>query len=159
MKIYTIGVYGSDEDSFYDKLKTHQIDLFCDIRLRRGMRGKEYAFVNAKYLQAKLTSLEIAYEHIKDLAPTKEIRLLQKEADLQLGVQKKVRKHLGNIFVSHYCSSILESYDFEQLYNHFLALKAERIVLFCVEEAHTACHRSLVAERLKTLYNLEIIHI
>lgn len=159
MKIYTIGVYGSNEASFYRKLKVHQIDLFCDIRLRRGMRGRQYSFVNATYLQKELATLGIAYEHIKDLAPTKEIRLLQKEIDLRLGVQKKERQHLGNLFVSHYSNSILKGYDFEKLYQHFIALKAERIAFFCVEECHTACHRSLVAEKLKTLYNIEIIHI
>lgn len=159
MKIYTIGVYGSNEESFYSKLKEHQIDLFCDIRLRRGMRGREYAFVNAKYLEDKLNTLGIAYEHIKDLAPTKEIRLLQKEADLRSGVQKKVRQQLGSLFIHHYSNSILKDYDFAKLYQHFLDVRAERVVLFCVEECHNACHRSLVAERLKTLYNLEVIHI
>ncbi len=44
MNIFTIGVYGSTEQQFFDKLIENRIDTFCDIRQRRGVRGKEYAF-------------------------------------------------------------------------------------------------------------------
>ena len=47
MKIYTIGVYGSSEEEFFGKLTESKIDLFCDIRQRRGVRGRQYAFVNS----------------------------------------------------------------------------------------------------------------
>ncbi len=55
MKIYTIGVYGSTEEEFFGKLTKSKIDLFCDIRQRRGVRGRQYAFVNSSYLQKKLS--------------------------------------------------------------------------------------------------------
>jgi hypothetical protein len=32
-EIYTIGVYGSSENEFFQKLTDHDIDTFCDIRL------------------------------------------------------------------------------------------------------------------------------
>lgn len=57
--IYTIGVYNSTEDSFFDKLKSNNIELFCDIRLRRGVRGAQYKYVNKTYLESKLTSLGV----------------------------------------------------------------------------------------------------
>ena len=49
MKIFTIGVYNSSETHFFDKLKNNHIDVFCDIRQRRGVRGRKYAFVNSLY--------------------------------------------------------------------------------------------------------------
>ena len=61
MIIYTIGVYGSNEEEFFGKLIDSQIDLFCDIRQRRGVRGRQYAFVNSNYLQNKLAELGIDY--------------------------------------------------------------------------------------------------
>ena len=70
MKIYTIGVYNSTEQQFFSKLIDNNIDTFCDIRQRRGVRGSEYAFVNSNYLQTKLNELDIKYAHILDLAPT-----------------------------------------------------------------------------------------
>ena len=78
MKIYTIGVYNSTEQQFFSKLIDNNIDTFCDIRQRRGVRGSEYAFVNSNYLQTKLKELDIKYAHILDLAPTSEIREKQK---------------------------------------------------------------------------------
>ena len=52
--IYTIGVYGSSEKEFFQKLADHGIDSFCDIRLRRAVRGSQYAFANSQRLQGKL---------------------------------------------------------------------------------------------------------
>ncbi len=46
MKFYTIGVYGSTGNEFFQKLIDNNIDTFCDIRQRRGVRGAKYAFVN-----------------------------------------------------------------------------------------------------------------
>ena len=74
MRVYTIGVYNSTEQDFFEKLIENRIDTFCDIRQRRGVRGREYSFVNSNYLQMKLDDLGIKYAHILDLAPTTEIR-------------------------------------------------------------------------------------
>ena len=69
MRIYTIGVYGSTEEDFFGKLTRSKIDLFCDIRQRRGVRGRQYAFVNSSYLQKKLSGLGIGYLYEKRFAP------------------------------------------------------------------------------------------
>lgn len=39
--IVTIGVYGFDEQSFFQALQDAQIDTLCDIRARRGVRGSD----------------------------------------------------------------------------------------------------------------------
>ena len=51
INVFTIGVYGSTENSFFEKLAQSRIDLFCDIRQRRGVRGSQYKYVNSNYLQ------------------------------------------------------------------------------------------------------------
>jgi hypothetical protein len=68
-QIVTIGVYGFDKNSFFQALLDAKIDTFCDIRLRRGMRGSTYAFVNSASPQRRLSELGLRYLHIKDLAP------------------------------------------------------------------------------------------
>ena len=98
LEIYTIGVYNSTENEFFDKLTNNNVDLFLDIRQRRGVRGSQYKFVNSSYLQEKLAKLDIKYKHIIELAPTKEIRTAQKEEDIRSGNSKKTRKTLGNTF-------------------------------------------------------------
>lgn len=97
IKIFTIGVYNSTESSFFKKLISNNIDLFCDIRQRRGVRGAQYKYVNSNYLQDKLKELNIEYEYIKDLAPTNEIRQKQKDVDKHNGESKKQRLVLGNV--------------------------------------------------------------
>lgn len=102
IRIYTIGVYNSTEDSYFKKLQDNNIDLFCDIRQRRGVRGSQYKYVNSNYLQAKLKELGITYRYIKDLAPTNEIRQKQKDADKANGETKKQRTSLGSVFKTEY---------------------------------------------------------
>ncbi|MBE6199494.1 MAG: DUF488 domain-containing protein [Rikenellaceae bacterium] len=158
MKIYTIGVYNSTEQQFFSKLIDNNIDTFCDIRQRRGVRGSEYAFVNSNYLQTKLNELDIKYAHILDLAPTSEIREKQKIEDARLGVQKKSRDVLGSVFTREYKNKI-SSFDFDEFYDQLDRIGASRVVFFCVEEKFTACHRSIVAQEMKERFKLEVIHL
>ena len=107
INVFTIGVYGSTENSFFEKLAQSRIDLFCDIRQRRGVRGSQYKYVNSNYLQIKLFEMGIKYLYVKELAPTKEIRQKQKDADKLNNETKKQRTSLGYVFVSEYNLIIL----------------------------------------------------
>lgn len=158
MEFYTIGVYNSTEQEYFKKLTDNNIDTFCDIRQRRGVRGSQYAFVNSNRLQEKLNDLEIKYGHVLDLAPTTEIRELQKEADSQLGETKRERNKLGNVFTIAYKNKILNKFNFEDFIEKLDEISARRVVLFCVEENPEACHRSIVTDRLKEL-GYHIIHL
>lgn len=159
MTFYTIGVYGSTEHEYFQKLIDNNIDTFCDIRQRRGVRGAKYAFVNSNRLQHRLNELDIKYGHILELAPTKEIRKLQKEADAQKGELKRNRQKLGQIFRIEYKNRILKNFDFDTFIEKLDEIGASKVVLFCVEEKPAACHRSIVSERLSSLYNYKIVHL
>jgi uncharacterized protein (DUF488 family) len=159
MEFYTIGVYNSTEKEFFDKLTDNKIDTFCDIRQRRGVRGAKYSFVNSNRLQEKLNDLEIKYGYIPNLAPTSEIRELQKEIDLEKGELKRERQELGKVFVIEYKNKILKDFDFEQFIESLEQYGANRIVLFCVEEHPEACHRSIVAEKLMNNFHYKITHL
>jgi uncharacterized protein (DUF488 family) len=159
MKIYTIGVYGSTEKEFFDKLIENRIDTFCDIRQRRGVRGSAYSFVNSNYLQSKLAELEIKYGHILNLAPTTEIREHQKAEDLKQGEHKKDRNKLGSVFVNEFKNQIIEKFDFDNFVDKLEDTGAGRVVLFCVEGKAEACHRSVVANELNKRYNFEVINL
>jgi uncharacterized protein (DUF488 family) len=159
MEFYTIGVYNSTEKEFFNKLTTNQIDTFCDIRQRRGVRGSKYAFVNSNRLQQKLVDLDIRYGYIQGLAPTSEIRGLQKEIDLEKGELKSERHELGKIFIIEYKNKILQKFDFELFFEQLDNNGAKKIVLFCVEEFAEACHRSIVTNWIKDKYNLPVTHL
>src|SRR6185437_7799003 len=118
-----------------------------DIRQRRGVRGAKYSFVNSNKLQERLSELGIKYGHILDLAPTTEIRGLQREADIANSELKSERKHLGGVFTAEYEDKVLQNFNFENFLNRLEQVGAQKVVLFCVEELPDACHRSLVARR------------
>lgn len=159
MEFFTIGVYNSTEKEFFEKLTQNSIDTFCDIRQRRGVRGAKYSFVNSIRLQQKLNDLEIKYGYIPDLAPTTEIRELQKEIDKKKSEIKRERQELGNIFTIEYKNRILKNFDFENFIESLDQIGASRIALFCVEEHPEACHRSIVAKQLMNDFNYKIINL
>lgn len=159
MEFFTIGVYNSTEKEFFDKLTSNNIDTFCDIRQRRGVRGAKYSFVNSNRLQQRLNSLEIKYGYVSDLAPTTEIRELQKQIDLEKGELKSERQELGKVFVIEYKNRILQKFDFETFLEKLDQVGANKIALFCVEEHHEACHRSIVANKLADKYNFKVTQL
>lgn len=159
MEFFTLGVYNSTEDDFFDKLVNYQIDTFCDIRQRRGVRGSEYAFVNSQRLQSRLAELDIKYGHLIDLAPTQKIRELQKEADKRAGELKRDRTHLGDIFEITYKDTILRNFDWDKLIEQLDEAGADKVVLFCVEEHHRACHRSIVADKIQEKFGINVTHL
>ncbi len=158
MEFFTIGVYNSTDQQYFNKLTENKIDTFCDIRQRRGVRGAKYSFVNSKRLQSKLRELYIAYFHFPELAPTTEIRELQKEADIKKGELKRDRNTLGGVFALTYKDRILGHFDFDIFLKRLEEAESERIVFFCVEERPEACHRILVTNKLAIL-GFKITHL
>ena len=158
--IYTIGVYGSSESVFFQKLIDSEIDTFCDIRRRRAVRGSQYAFVNSKRLQDRLKNLSIKYVYEIGLAPTNEIRDLQKKADEISRIPKRQREELGSVFKTAYCDKILAQFNLDEFLNNLKKANTEKLVLFCVEKSPLACHRSLVTNRIKDLHpDINIINL
>ena len=172
--IFTIGVYGSTEESFFCALQENKIDLFIDIRARRGMRGSKYKYVNSTYLQAQLKDLGIYYAHLKELAPTKEIRALQQRADALQKSSKRERTELSKAYIKTYRRDILKAYKRKpenRLFAAGILATARRLstfppaeplrhaLLFCVERHPQACHRSLVAADWKRQLGIKIEHL
>jgi len=146
LRIVTIGGYGFVEESFVRALHNAGIDVFVDVRQRRGMRGSKYAFLNSTRLQKLLASIGVRYVHALELAPTPSVRDAQKQNDLQSGTAKRDRMRLSPMFVEKYRSEVLGALNAEGLRS---ALNGANVVaLFCVEEHPAACHRSLAAEHL-----------
>jgi len=154
----TIGVYGFDEEGFFRALQTAGVDSFCDIRQRRGLRGSAYAFANSQRLQARLAELNIRYLHRKDLAPTNAVRERQHVADSDAGTAKRQRTSLSPAFIHAFQQEILTDFDSLQFVDE-LGDEAQVVALFCVEREPSACHRSLVAERLEADLGIRVKHL
>lgn len=158
MELHTIGGYGFDESKFVAALRNTNVDTFVDIRQRRGVRGRRYSFLNSLKLQEILAELNIRYVHLSELAPTTSIREIQSISDKRSNIAKRQRTSLSAEFVDAYSAEVLEPFHAEK----FLAAvgpNAKVVVLFCVESAPEACHRSLVSKRLSTDLGVQVGHI
>jgi uncharacterized protein (DUF488 family) len=154
--IATVGVYGFDRDSFLGTLGDAGVDLVLDVRQRRGVRGSKYAWANAQRLQAALAEAGIGYSHLKELAPTTDLRELQYREDARLGEGKRSRTLLAPEYVRRYTEEVLDGVDLDPIVKWIGASSA---TLLCVERDPEACHRSLIATRLRMEYGFEVEHL
>jgi uncharacterized protein (DUF488 family) len=157
-KFVTIGVYGFSEGAFFKTLQQAGVDTFCDIRYRRGVRGAEYAFVNSVRLQRRLAELGIHYLHFRQFAPSPALRQRQTEADKAQRTTKRKRSALAEVFIAGYREECLANFD-SRKFAEQLEGKAKVVALFCVEREPGACHRSLLAEKLRQDLGAEIVHL
>ncbi|HEY3543603.1 MAG TPA: DUF488 domain-containing protein [Gaiellaceae bacterium] len=156
-RVATVGVHDADLDSFLGALRGAGVELVLDVRQRRGVRGREYAWANAQRLQAALADAGIAYAHRPELAPTTELRQLQYAVDDRLGVGKRSRSELATAYAERYRREILDAADLDAV----VALMPDdaATALLCVERDPEACHRSLVAAELAAVYALPVVHL
>jgi uncharacterized protein (DUF488 family) len=152
----TIGVYGFDGGTFLDALSGAGVELLLDVRQRRGVRGSEYAWANAGRLQAALEEAGVRYSHLKELAPTTEMRQLQYREDDRKGEGKRSRSVLAPAYVERYTEEVLDPVDLDPIVRF---VGNSQAALLCVERDPEACHRSLIAERLRDDYGFEVEHL
>jgi uncharacterized protein (DUF488 family) len=155
--IATVGVYSWTLDEWLEALHRADARLVVDVRQRRGVRGSEYAWANAKRLEAALTAAGIGYEHRQELAPTTELRQVQYREDDRVGVGKRSRVGLAPEYVERYEREILGQTELRPIVESLPADGAS--VLMCVERDPEACHRSLVAARLASEFGLPVTHL
>lgn len=150
----TIGVYGFTAGAFVEKLTGAGVGLLLDLRQRRGVRGPDYSWVNSARLQRALAAADIGYRHVKDLAPTNEMRRLQYREDDRQGVGKRNRVALAPEYAERYTREILDPFDLGALVAELASYPAT--ALLCVESDPEACHRSLVAARVHAQHGLPV---
>ena len=156
-RVATIGVYGFTLEEFLATLSGAAVAQLLDVRQRRGVRGREYAWANAKRLQAALADAGIDYRHHLELAPTTELRELQYAEDARQGVGKRSRQRIAPAYAEGYLRQILDQADLGPV---VAEMPAEGVAaLMCVERDPEACHRSLIAERLEREHGLAVEHL
>lgn len=156
--LVTIGAYGWDAERFFAALVAAGVDTFCDVRARRGVRGREYAFANSQRLQARLAELGIRYLHRPDLAPSAETRAAQYAADKADHTAKRQRNLLSPAFVAAYRRERLTDFN-SAAFVVSLGADAHVVALFCVERTPDACHRGLLAARLAHDLDTNVLHL
>ena len=155
--IATVGVYHSSLDDFLVKLARHRVAMVADVRQRRGVRGREYAWANSRRLQAALEQAGIQYRHLPELAPSTEIRQLQYREDDRLKVGKRSRLELSAAYRERYLREVLDRVELGAV---LASLPDESTsAVLCVERDAAACHRSLIAARFHAEYGVPILNL
>ncbi|TCO53742.1 DUF488 domain-containing protein [Actinocrispum wychmicini] len=153
-RIATIGVYGFTAGAFVETLTGEGVGLLLDLRQRRGVRGPDYSWANSALLQRSLAAVDIGYRHVKELAPTTELRQLQYREDDRQGVGKRNRVALAPEYAERYTREILDRFDLGVLVADLPS--DSTTALLCVERDPEACHRSLVAARMRAEHGLPV---
>jgi len=155
--IATVGVYQSSLDDFLEKLRRHEVAMVVDVRQRRGVRGREYAWANSLRLQAALKQAGIQYRHARELAPTTELRHLQYREDDRNKVGKRSRVELADEYRRRYFREVLDHVDLAAFLD---SLPYDAVsALLCVERDARACHRSLIAARLHERFGVPVLDL
>jgi len=150
-------VYDWDLSSFLEALAAADVRLLIDVRQRRGVRGREYAWANSARLQASLDDAGVGYEHHRELAPTSELRHVQYAEDARRGEGKRSRTLLAPEYATRYTREILDQAPLGVVADELPREGAA--ALFCVERDPEACHRSIIADRLAAEYEVAVSHL
>jgi uncharacterized protein DUF488 len=105
-----------------------------------------------------MTQSAIAYLAVPDLAPTQQMRELQRTADAEAKTRKSDRTELAPVFKEAYAESVLTPFSSDDLADLFRRC-GDRPCLFCVERSPEACHRSLAANWISLQTNAPIVDL
>ncbi|UJR09868.1 hypothetical protein I4U23_014090 [Adineta vaga] len=143
--IYTVGHSSHDFETFFSLLKRYHIEQIIDIR--RSPRSIRYPHFNID--QLKHTCL-LSYSFQGDI----------------LGGRRRRRKSLDNLnnglidSDSHAYADHMQCDEFQKVINNLVSLSSSStLVLMCSENNPEQCHRSLLADYLCLVHEVQVRHI
>lgn len=142
--VYTIGHSSHDLTTFFSLLKRFHIDTIVDIR--RSPRSTRFPHFNSEYL----SSSSFNYLFRGDI----------------LGGRRQRRKsleHLNDGLVDdddlHAYADHMQRIEFQQCVNECITFSSQSLVLMCAENHPSQCHRTLLADYLVLVHQIDVIHI
>lgn len=139
--LYTVGYEGAELSDFLATLKLHKIKQIIDVRELPLSRKRGFS-KNA--LTAALTELGITYLHLKSLGDPKAGREAARSGDM-VSFRRIYTRHLNGKAAQ------------AGLVDAAIAAGKVKSSLLCYERDHVDCHRAIIAEKLKS--NFEVQHI
>jgi uncharacterized protein (DUF488 family) len=145
MRIWTIGHSTRSIDDFISLLKDNKIKLLADVRAWPGSR--RYPQFNQEALAESLGAHGIRYEHFPELGGKRKLK-----ADSHNTVWR-------NASFRGY-ADYMETEEFQKGIEHLLnaATEAGATAIMCAEAVWWRCHRSLIADYLKSR-GMEVMNI
>jgi uncharacterized protein YeaO (DUF488 family) len=144
IKLFTIGFTGKSAETFFNLLRDNGIKKLVDTRINNVSQLAGFTKGNDLRFFTK-EILNIGYEHIVDLAPTKE--LLVKFRDKEISWEEYEKQYLMLLEQR----KIRDAVDIETM---------NECCFLCSEQTPEQCHRRLLVEFLQNERDdIEIIHL
>lgn len=145
-EIYTIGFTKKTAQTFFELLKKNKIDDILDIRLNNTSQLSGFAkFPDIEYFLHEIC--KIGYIHDTEFSPTEST--LKRYKSKEIKWNQYVEEFSQTMADRDICNHIQSNYSVEK-----------RICLLCSEAKADQCHRRLVGNKFKEVFNnLDIIHL
>ena len=145
MRIWTIGHSTRTIDEFSSLLKENEIKLLADVRAYPG--SKRYPHFNKDALTESVSACGIRYEHLSELGGKRKPRSDSTNAAWRNASFRGYADYMETKQFHKGVERLLE-----------LSLEAGPTAILCAEAVWWRCHRSLIADYLKS-HGMEVMHI
>lgn len=143
VRLMTIGYEGANIADFVATLKASNVTALIDVRELPLSRKKGFS---KNKLREQLEAAGITYIHVKQLGDPKPGRIAARTGNLA---------EFRRIFGAH----IELDASRDALKEILPLIEAGGACLLCFERCHSDCHRSIVAEELAKMADIELVHI
>jgi uncharacterized protein (DUF488 family) len=143
-RVSTIGYQAATVESFLAALREADTELVVDIRAVASSRRPGFS---KSHLAANLTEAGIGYLHLRGLGTPAEGRAAAR-AGRQAEMRRIYQKHLATAEAQAELTELTE-----------LIRSGRRVCLLCFERDPANCHRSMVADALRTLLPIQVLHL
>jgi uncharacterized protein (DUF488 family) len=145
MRIWTIGHSTRSIDEFISLLEENEIKLLVDVRAFPG--SKRYPQFNKDALKASLNAHGIRYEHFPELGGKRKSKPDSRNTAWR---NASFRGYADYMEIEQFQKGIERLLD--------VAAEAGPAAIVCAEAVWWRCHRSLIADYLKTR-GVEVLHV
>lgn len=144
LTVWTVGHSTHSSEEFTEILRAHQIEVLVDVRSFPGSR--RYPHFNKTELSRQLDSIGVVYLHLPALGGRRRGSVNSKNTAWQNSSFRAYADHM-------------ETEEFKEGIETLLELAGpKRTAIMCAEALWWRCHRSLVADYLKS-NSVEVLHI
>lgn len=147
MTVFTIGFTQKHAEDFYEKLISAKVDVLIDVRLNNTSQLASFSkYPDIQYFLKRICDIE--YIHDKLFSPTESLLKSYKSGNTSW-------KEYEEIFFDTMNERDIDSY-IKTNYSEYID---KNICLLCSEATPEFCHRRLVADYFKKIFDATIIHL
>jgi uncharacterized protein (DUF488 family) len=145
--IYTIGFTKKSAEKFFGLLNENHVEVILDVRLNNTSQLAGFSkYPDIKFFLSNICGIE----YISDTQFAPEEWILK---------DYKGKKITWAQYVMFFDELMEKRNIMDYIKSNYARLENKRVCLLCSEEKSDNCHRSLIAQRFKELYDAKIINL